>query len=99
MKIDNSLLVNQANKMLSDTTKNTVTEKTNFKDALVSAIDKVNEAELEAQKMDELLAVGEIDNLHDVTIAAQKAELTLSLAVEVNNKILEAYKEIMRLQI
>jgi len=34
-----------------------------------------------------------------VTIAAQKAQLTLNLAVEIKTQLMDAYKEIMRLQI
>lgn len=70
-----------------------------FKEFLVDAIDKVNEAQIESVEMDNKLAVGETDNLHDVMIAAQKADLMLNFAVQVNNKVLSAYKEIMRLQI
>lgn len=69
-----------------------------FKDFLIESIEKVNQDQLYAEKMDEALILGETDNLHDVMIASQKAELSLSFAVEVRNKILEAYKEIMRIQ-
>lgn len=70
-----------------------------FSEKLMNALDKVNEDQLHAEEMDRKLALGEIDNLHDVTIAAMKADLSLSLAVEVTNKLLSAYNEIMRLQL
>lgn len=69
-----------------------------FKDLLIDALDKVNKDQLFAEEMDTKLMLGETDNIHDVMIASQKAELSLSFAVEVRNKILEAYKEIMRIQ-
>lgn len=69
-----------------------------FGDILTKAIDDVNSFQVESQKMGQLLAVGEIDNLHDVKIAGQKAELTLNLMVEVRNKIVDAYNEIQRMQ-
>ena len=69
-----------------------------FKDFLIESIEKVNADQLYAEKMDQALILGETDNLHDVMIASQKAELSLSFAVEVRNKILEAYKEILRIQ-
>lgn len=73
--------------------------KVEFSKILNNAINRVNDDQINADKMDKLLASGEIDNIHDVTIAAQKAELTLSLAIEVKKKVMESYKEIMRLQV
>lgn len=70
-----------------------------FTKAFNEAIDKVNADQLNADEMDKLLAAGEIDNVHDVVIASQKAQLSLNLAVEVKNKLMDAYNEIMRLQI
>jgi len=69
-----------------------------FKDFLMESIEKVNNDQLYAEKMDQALILGETDNIHDVMIASQKAELSLTFAVEVRNKILDAYKEIMRIQ-
>ncbi len=51
-----------------------------------------------AEAMDEALIRGDIDNIHDVMIASQKAELSLSFAIEIRNKLMDAYSEIMRLQ-
>ena len=74
-------------------------EKLNFGKILTEALNKVNDDQLHADEMDRMLASGEIDNVHDVTIGAQKAQLTLSLAVEIKSQLMEAYKEIMRLQV
>jgi len=71
----------------------------NFAEMLNSAINKMNDDQINSDKMGELLAVGKVDNIHEVMIASQKAELTLNLAIEIKSKIMEAYKEIMRLQI
>ncbi|MFZ7944695.1 flagellar hook-basal body complex protein FliE [Neobacillus sp. 19] len=45
------------------------------------------------------LAKGEDINLHDVTIAAQKASIAVQLTTQVRDKAVEAYQEIMRMQI
>lgn len=74
-------------------------EKINFGEILNDALNKVNDDQIFADKMDRMLATGQIDNVHEVTIAAQKAQLTLNLAVEVKSQLMDAYKEIMRLQI
>ena len=71
----------------------------NFQDLLVKNLEKVSDYQLNSEKMDKLFALGEVDNIHDVTIAGMKADLTINLAVEVTNKVLSAYSEIMRLQL
>lgn len=45
------------------------------------------------------LAKGEAINLHEVTIAAQKASIAVSLTTQVRDKAVEAYQEMMRMQI
>jgi len=44
-------------------------------------------------------AQGKISNIHEVIIEAEKASIALRLTVEVRNRIVEAYREIMRMQI
>jgi len=46
-----------------------------------------------------LMAIGEMDNLHQPMIDMQKANLALQFTLQVRNKILDAYQEIMRIQI
>lgn len=76
-----------------------ISEKSGFKDFLHGAIDKLNTYENEANRMGEMLATGEVDNIHEVMIASQKAEIALQFAIEVKNKVMDAYKEIMRMQV
>jgi flagellar hook-basal body complex protein FliE len=40
-----------------------------------------------------------VNNIHDVVIAQEKASLSLQLALQVRNKAVEAYQEMMRMQI
>lgn len=70
-----------------------------FASHLKQALEKVNDAQIEADEKTIALAQGKIDNLHDVMIAAQKASITLQATVEIQNKAIEAYKEVMRMQI
>lgn len=74
-------------------------EKFSFSSFLSSAIDKVDNAEKVSNVLDEQLAVGSIENMHDAMIAAQKAELVLNLALEVRGQVLDAYRELMRIQV
>ncbi len=72
---------------------------TKFGDVLKNALDNVNKLQLESEEYKNLLITGEIDNLHDVTIAQEKANISLQLTLSIRNKMVEAYREIMRMQI
>ncbi|MGM0873663.1 MAG: flagellar hook-basal body complex protein FliE [Bacillota bacterium] len=80
-------------------TNNTNTSKTSFADTLKQSIDQINQSQIESDKMTEALATGKNVELHDVMITAQKASVTMTLAVEVRNKAIEAYQEMMRMQV
>lgn len=71
----------------------------NFSEVLLDALNDVNRAQNESTEMGNKFLLGEIDNIHDVSIAGMKADLTINLAVEVTNKLLSSYNEIMRLQL
>ncbi|MCI5603459.1 MAG: flagellar hook-basal body complex protein FliE [Lachnospiraceae bacterium] len=84
----------------------TETGKTNnkeaFSDLLSSAMQMIKETNdlsnaANAEQMN--FALGYSDNTHDLAIAQQKAALSLQYTVAVKNKVLEAYKEIMNMQI
>lgn len=47
----------------------------------------------------ESLASGENNNLHEIMITMEKAKLSFQLALEVRNKLLESYQEVMRMQV
>ncbi|WP_404452615.1 flagellar hook-basal body complex protein FliE [Virgibacillus necropolis] len=70
-----------------------------FADSLKSAIENVNKSQITSSQKTEAFARGEIDNLHDVMIAAQKASITLETSVQVQKKVIDAYNEIMRMQV
>lgn len=70
-----------------------------FADTLKSAIEGVNKSQITSNQKTEALAHGKIDNLHDVMIAAQKASITLETSVQVQRKVIDAYNEIMRMQV
>lgn len=78
---------------------NTSTSKLSFADSLKQAINQVNQSQIESDKMTEALATGKNVELHNVMITAQKASVSMTLAVEVRNKAIEAYQEMMRMQV
>jgi len=70
-----------------------------FKDYLSQAINKVNELQVEAETLSDDFAAGKTDNIHEVMIAAAKADIALQFTLQIRNKIIDAYNEIMRMQI
>jgi flagellar hook-basal body complex protein FliE len=70
-----------------------------FKDMLDDAVSQVNQQQLDADGTIAKFAAGEISDIHDVMIAVEKAGLSLQYTIQIRNKMLEAYQEIMRMQV
>ena len=70
-----------------------------FAELLKGEFNDVNNSQKAADKMAVDLASGKSQNLHEAMIAATKAELNFNFLVQVRNKILEAYQEVMRMQV
>lgn len=70
-----------------------------FADVLTDAINGVDETmKTSDMKVQEFIA-GETDNVHDVMIQMQRAQLSFDMMVEVRNKVVETYQEVSRMQI
>ncbi len=74
-------------------------EEINFSKVLEKALDTVNQKQIDSETMTQKAILGEVDNVHDVLLAAEEAKLSLELTVQIRNKIVEAYQEINRMQI
>ena len=70
---------------------------TSFASVLKKSIEEINLAQQESASMTQKLALGKDVDLHNVMIASQKASITLQAAMEVRNKAVEAYQEMMRI--
>lgn len=68
-----------------------------FSETLKNAISAVNNQQIQSDEITNKLINGENVDLHEVMIAAEKANVTLNATVEVRNKVIEAYQEIMRM--
>lgn len=68
-----------------------------FGDVLTQAINSLEQSQITADQAAQALATGETTDFADVMIKSEKASLNLGLAVQVRNKLLEAYQEIMRM--
>ncbi len=70
-----------------------------FADTLKDAVEGVNEMQKTSDKAMQNLATGRTDNVADVMIAAEKADIALKVMVQVRNKIIDAYQEVMKMQV
>lgn len=71
------------------------THGTSFADSLASVSELTNGTDALAQQ----LATGQLTDIHQFTAAAAKAQLGVELTVAVRNRAVEAYQEIMRMQV
>ncbi|GAA4871540.1 flagellar hook-basal body complex protein FliE [Paenibacillus vulneris] len=70
-----------------------------FSQFLGDAMNKLKEQQAEVDKLNDQFAKGQTSDVHQIMIASEKAALGLELTVQVRNKVIEAYQEIMRTQV
>jgi len=74
--------------------------KADFAELLKNSIDKVNETQQEASKLSESFSAGDpTTDLSEVMIALQKASVSFQAMAEVRNKLVDAYRDIMSMQV
>lgn len=76
-----------------------VTGQKSFLDTLKESIEKVGEIQKAADKAVEDLSVGKAQDLHKTMIAMEEADISFQLMMQVRNKLVSAYEEIMRMQV
>jgi flagellar hook-basal body complex protein FliE len=70
-----------------------------FEDAIKDALNEVSTIQNEAEKAIEDFSKGEVKDIHTVVVAMEKADVSLQTLLQVRNKLLTAYEEIMRMQV
>ena len=70
-----------------------------FANYLGEMVSKVNDAQVGADQAIQKLQTGETKNLHEVMIAMEKSAISTQFAMQVRNKVVEAYQEIMRMPV
>ena len=70
-----------------------------FGEFLVDELRKTNELQLESDRLNAALAAGRIEDISQVVVAGQKADIALQLTLQLRNRATSAYQEIMRMQV
>lgn len=71
---------------------------TSFQDLLKGLVDKVDSLQKDADASIKGLATGEVTDVHTVAVKMEEAGVAFELMMEIRNKLLDAYQEIMRMQ-
>lgn len=70
-----------------------------FKKTLEGYMDEVNKMQHKADASIEKMAAGEITDVHQVMNSVQEANLAFNMMMEIRNKMMDAYQEIMRMRL
>lgn len=70
-----------------------------FSEMVTQGLDQVNAALLDSQVDMQRLAAGDVDNLHQVMLKMEESRLSFQLMMQVRNRLLESYQEMMRMQV
>lgn len=70
-----------------------------FSEMVTQGLDQVNGALLDSQVDMQRLAAGDVDNLHQVMLKMEQSRLSFQLMLQVRNRLLESYQEMMRMQV
>ncbi|MDQ0927505.1 flagellar hook-basal body complex protein FliE [Bacillus atrophaeus] len=97
-QVQNTQSTQPVTSQLNNSQKTDSSNQTNFSELLKNSISSLNESQVQSDNFTNALAAGKDVNLDEVMIAAQKASISLTAATEFRNKAVEAYQEIMRMQ-
>ena len=70
-----------------------------FSEYLTDSLKETNRLQKRSEALNAALAAGEISDISEVVIASQKADIALHLTMQVKNKVVSAYQELMRMQV
>lgn len=70
-----------------------------FTEMLVDSMSRVNNLQTEANSAIEKLATGKTKNIHETMLAVEKADIAFKTMNQIRSKVIDAYKEVMRMQV
>ena len=91
--------VKHGQELILDSARRTVNSGPSFSEIIRNAIESVNHLQHESGRLEDAIARGESVNIHQAIIAGEKAGLSFKLMMQVRNKLIDAYQEILRMQI
>lgn len=95
--IPNSMIVK--NNILNNKIEEAKEDNNGFLNMLKNKLDKVNEKQIKAEETTNSFLKGEETDVHKVMLDSEEAKLSVELAVQIRNKLVEAYQELNRMQL
>ena len=99
MRVDPIKLFPAGTSRLVEQASPTTPDNKSFGQILTDALGDVNKLQQNASQASMNLASGKIQDVSEVVIASEKATVALQLTLQIRNKIVEAYQEVMRMQV
>jgi len=76
-----------------------IMDKASFPSAISDFLQDANTQQLRADQSLQELVTGQSENVHDVVVSMAKADLSFRLMLEIRNRLVESYQEVMRMQV
>ena len=99
MRVEGLKLMPISSNKIEQSTSETQIGNKNFGEFLTEALGEVNQLQNNSAKASFDLAAGKLQDVSQVTIAAEKASIAIQLTMQVRNKMIDAYQEVMRMQV
>jgi flagellar hook-basal body complex protein FliE len=100
MKIDQLVIsMDQLKNTQSKKADENETKRASFSKTLMESIEKVNAMQKDADKAIDELVIGDSKDIVQTMIAMEKADVSFRMMIQIRNKILQAYEEVMRMQV
>lgn len=96
--VKNVLQSGQSNNQVNNSSDNS-NDNINFADVLEKQLSTVNDKQIDAQQTSTQFVQGDDINIENVMLSTQEAKLSLELAIQVRNKLVDAYQELNRMQL
>ena len=97
---DNNIFTNvKFENNVKNKTKDSFQNNNSFSNTLKEKLNEVNEKQIQAEDTTEAFVKGDVKNVHKVMLKTEEAKLSLELAVQIRNKMVEAYQELNRMQL
>ncbi|HPD97044.1 MAG TPA: flagellar hook-basal body complex protein FliE [Synergistales bacterium] len=70
-----------------------------FDDALRTGLEKVNDVQIRAEEAMKAMVTGDVEDISEVAAAVSEADMALRLAVQIRDKLLDAYNQLVRISV
>ncbi len=99
LNIDLDSLRSHVDKLSTGATQIEKKDAVSFQDVLRGFISEVNDLQLDVDKKIEQFASGQTKDLHEVMIAVEEADIAFQLMMEIRNKLISAFEEVMKMSV